>query len=697
MELFSSLSISFDLIISIVVLLITSIIGIYWFWIKPSQSTNNKTNNVQIAIQSLKVKDLGDKPATDTHSTSFVDRMLHSNKTMVIFYGSQTGTAEDFAQRLAKQAKRYGISATVCDPEECEMEELQRLITIEKHLALFCLATYGEGDPTDNAQEFYEWLREDGRELADLHYAVFGLGNKTYEHYNAVGKYVDKRLEELGGVRVCDLGMGDDDGNIEDDFMAWTTVFWQCVCQKYELVIDADGSSMRQYKLVQGPFPSETVFTGEVGRLKSYEKQKPPFDLRNPFLAPVVANRELFQERCLRSCLHLELDISNTRLKYEAGDHVAVFPSNDTALVNRIGELVGTDLDEIISLVNIDEDAQKKNPFPCPCSYRTALTYYLDVTSMPNTQILKDIAQYATDENERALLTLMGSYSEEGKIKYKEWVLDSCRSIVAILEDLPSLKPPLDHLCELLPRLHPRYYSISSSPKVHPTNVHLTAIVVHFRSPTGRVVKGVATNCFRQLHLKHKQTTKDENKENKEQNNENGLTHPDRFPIYIRKSTFRLPFKFQTPIIMIGPGSGLAPFRGFIQERHFYKSQGKPVGETILYYGCRNRAEDFLYQEELKYFESEKSLEMHVAFSRDQEEKIYVTHLLKQQGEKIWKLIKQDNASIYVCGDAKNMARDVHTILTDIAQIYGEMTPERAIAFVKELTQKGRYSQDVWS
>ncbi|CAF0881398.1 unnamed protein product [Adineta steineri] len=686
---------AFDITSTIVVLIIT-VIGIYWFWLKPRLSSSNNSNDILKTIRPLRPgNELVGKPSIASHEGSFVDRMLHSGKTMVVFYGSQTGTAEDFAQRMAKQAKRYGISAAVCDPEECDMEELQRLIAIDKHLAVFCLATYGEGDPTDNAQEFYEWLREDGRELQNLHYAVFGLGNKTYEHYNAIGKNVDKRLDELGGVRICEVGLGDDDGNIEDDFMAWTTTFWENVCQKYELVINADGSSfisMRQYKLVDGPFPPETVFAGEIGRIKSYEKQKPPFDLRNPYLAPVLASRELFEEGCLRSCLHLELDISNTRIKYEAGDHVAVFPSNDVVLVNRIGELLNANLDEVISLVNVDEDAQKKNPFPCPCSYRTALTYYLDLTSILNTQILKDIAQYATEENDKALLTLMGSYSEEGKVKYKEWVLDGYRSVVHILEDLPSLKPPLDHLCELLPRLHPRYYSISSSPKVHPTCVHVTAVIVHYETPTKRTVKGVATNCFKELYTKHHALGHGQH--NKE---ENGCHVAGRFPIYIRKSTFRLPFKFQTPIIMIGPGTGLAPFRGFIQERHHYKTQGKPIGETILYYGCRNHAEDYLYRDELKYFVDEKVLELYVAFSRDQEEKIYVTHLLKKHGEKIWKLIKDQNASVYVCGDAKSMARDVHSILIDISQTYGEMTPERASAFVKELTQKGRYSQDVWS
>ena len=206
------------------------------------------------------------------------------------------------------------------------------------------------------------------------------------------------------------------------------------------------------------------------------------------------------------------------------------------------------------------------------------------------------------------------------------------------------MKPPLDYLCELLPRLHPRYYSISSSPKVHASAVHITAVIVHYETPTKRIAKGVATNCFKELHNKHQVMATADHKQ------ENGCHIPGRFPIYIRKSTFRLPFKFQTPIIMIGPGTGLAPFRGFIQERHYFKTQGKPVGETILYYGCRNRAEDYLYEEELKYFVDEKVLEIHVAFSRDQDEKIYVTHLLKKDGERLWKLIKDDNASVYVCG-----------------------------------------------
>ena len=286
----------------------------------------------------------------------------------------------------------------------------------------------------------------------------------------------------------------------------------------------------------------------------------------------------------IRSCrLTLEVNQSFSSLpdtnhrflnRYEAGDHLAVLPSNDQVLVNRIGQLLDVDLDEIISLVNTDgkyillsniltslpfvaEEAQKRTPFPCPCSYRTALTHYLDITGLPSVQLLKDLTQYATDDSERALLTQMSSFAPEGKVRksspvpaiantsysvsqiaYQQWIRESARSVIAILEDLPSLKPPLDHLCELLPRLQPRYYSISSSPKVHPTSVHITAGIVQYQTSTQRTVNGVATHGFRQAHL---------------QQNADPATPPShRFPIYIRKSTFRLPANTETPVIMIG-------------------------------------------------------------------------------------------------------------------------------------------------
>uniref|UniRef100_A0AAQ5XP09 NADPH--hemoprotein reductase n=1 Tax=Amphiprion ocellaris TaxID=80972 RepID=A0AAQ5XP09_AMPOC len=597
-----------------------------------------------------------DTPAPTTRETSFIEKMKKTGKNIIVFYGSQTGTGEEFANRLSKDAQRYGMKGMAADPEEYEMGELSRLSEIPNSLAIFCMATYGEGDPTDNAQDFYDWLQEnDDEDLSGLNYTVFALGNKTYEHYNAMGKYVDKRLEELGAKRIFDLGLGDDDGNLEEDFVSWREQFWPAVCEHFGVEALGDESSIRQYVVKEHTdINMNKVYTGEIGRLQSFEVQKPPFDAKNPFLAPVTVNRRL-NKAGDRHLMHLELDITGSKIRYESGDHVAVFPTNDSALVNKLGQLLGVDLDVVISLNNLDEESNKKHPFPCPTTYRTALTHYLDITQSPRTNVLYELAQYASDPKDQENMRKMASSSPEGK------VICIVKPIIHILEDMPSLKPPIDHLCELLPRLQARYYSIASSSKVHPNSIHICAVVVEYETKTGRTNKGVATNW-----LKNKLVT------------DNG--HKSTVPMYIRKSQFRLPFKATNPVIMIGPGTGIAPFMGFIQERGWLKQQGKEVGETVMYFGCRHKNEDYLYQEELE--EAEKTgvlTQLNVAFSRDQEHKVRLASVCK------------------ICLVARNMAKDVQAAFYEITEELGGMTRTQATDYVKKLMTKGRYSQDVWS
>ncbi|XP_038669660.1 NADPH--cytochrome P450 reductase-like isoform X2 [Scyliorhinus canicula] len=611
--------------------------------------------------------------------TSFIEKMKKTGKNIVVFYGSQTGTAEEFANRLSKDAQRYGMRGMATDPEEYDMSELNRLTEIENTLAIFCMATYGEGDPTDNAQDFYDWMQETDLDLTGVKYAVFGLGNKTYEHFNAMGKCVNKRLEQLGAERIFELGLGDDDGNLEEDFIMWREQFWPAVCEHFGVEATGDDSSIRQYELVvHNDMNMNKVYTGEMGRLKAYEIQKPPFDAKNPFLAPVTANRKL-NRGGERHLMHLELDIGGSKIRYESGDHVAVFPINDSTIVSEIGKILNSDLDVIFSLKNLDEESNKKHPFPCPTTYRTALSHYLDITNPPRTNVLYELAQYASDPKEQEFLRKMASSSPEGKSQYLKWVVEDRRNILAILQDLQSLRPPIDHLCELLPRLQARYYSIASSSKVHSDSIHICAVVVEYTSKAGRINRGVATTW-----LHNKVPT--------------GNDHKSTVPMYVRKSQFRLPYKPSTPVLMIGPGTGIAPFIGFIQERAWLKQQGKEVGETVLYYGCRHKNEDYLYQEELAQFEKDSVLtQLNVAYSRDQAEKVYVQHLLKKNKEHLWNLIQKEGAHIYICGDAKNMARDVQNTFYEIVAELGKMTHTEAVDYVKKLMTKGRYSSDVWS
>lgn len=617
---------------------------------------------------------------------TLVDKLKARNRKVVVFYGSQTGTAEDFATRLAKEASKYGVSGLAMDPEEVgDNDDFAHLHQLEDHLAIFCMATYGEGDPTDNAHEFKEWLEEGTSDLTGLNYAVFGLGNKTYEHFNAMGKYVDKRLAELGATRVYDLGVGDDDGNIEEDFMNWREGFWPTVASKkgWKLVEEKEGIRQFGLTLHGSSLSSMQYFQGEPARLHSFVKQKPPFDAKNPFLALVKEHRELHSASSDRSCMHIEFDLEGSRLRYDAGDHLAVFPTNDSKLVSRIGELLGADLDELMTLTNTDEDAKKKHPFPCPCTYRTALTHYLDINNPPRTNVLRELSIHASDPEEAAKLKSMGSgLDKEG---YNDWVVDKARNIVAILEDMPSCKPPVDLICELLPRLQSRYYSISSSPHMYKKSVTITAIWTTGKTKTGRTFNGVATTFLKQ----------------KEPCTEtvNGVEEVIRptVPVFVRKSAFRLPYRHQTPVIMVGPGTGLAPFMGFIQERDKHRRDGKPIGETILYFGCRKKSVDFLYEKELKQFEADGTLsKFYCAFSRDSDSKVYVQNLLAQNKAEIWALL-QKGAHFYICGDAKYMARDVRTVLEEAIKEGGGYTTQQVADYLKQMQVKGKLQMDVWS
>lgn len=660
------------------IILLLSFVGIVLYWIAKKRNEEKEKRPILNGLATLK--------STRTNSTitstpqGFVEKMKSSGKTIAVFFGSQTGTAEEFSNRLNKDSQRYGLKAGVFDPEECNFDELVDMKNdIENSLAVFVVATYGEGDPTDNSVQFHDWLKED-QSLDGLNYTVFSLGNKTYEHYQAFGRFVDKRLEELGGVRLMPIGEGDDDGNIEEDFLNWRELFWDKVCDFYDVKRDRDRLSFsvtRDFMLKTHEGLSEDeIFKGEHGRLGAYDKQRPPYDLKNPYLAPVTVNRELSKGGD-RSFMHIELDISGSGIRYEAGDHVAVYPTNDVELVEKIGKILNTDLSIVMSLENMDPSASKKNPFPCPCTYRTALMHYVDITSTVKSHVLAELIKYTTDEKDLEKLNDLTSSNEKGKALYSEWIVKDHRHILSVLEDLPSCRPPLDLLLEMLPHLQVRYYSISSSPKMFKNSIHITAVVVDWETRTGRRQKGVATCWLKEKIPSHE--------------------IPVKVPMFVRHTTFRLPDKSSLPVLMVGPGTGLAPFRGFIQDRHIQKESGKELGETILYYGCRKAQEDFIYEEELKGWEISRTItDLQLAFSRDQAEKVYVTHKLKANLEQIWDVIKA-GGHLYICGDAKNMAKDVHQLFIDALKLYGKKTNEQATNFLKSLGNKGRYSVDVWS
>lgn len=599
----------------------------------------------------------------------------------------------------------------VADLEDYDFDNLDSFP--EDKLAIFVLATYGEGEPTDNAVDFYEFIGSedisfvdggsaDDKPLTKLNYVAFGLGNNTYEHYNSMVRNVDKYLTRLGATRLGAAGEGDDGaGTMEEDFLAWKEPMWVAVAEKFGLE-EREASYEPVFDIVEKPELSaedNTVFLGEPNKNHLEGKQKGPFNANNPFIAPIVESTELFNTKD-RNCLHMEISIAGSNLSYTTGDHIAIWPNNAGKEVDRIFKVLGQQDKRHTVIVVKALDPTAKVPFPSPTTYDAALRFHIEINAAVSRQLVSGIAQFAPTEEIKAEMTKLGS----DKDYFKQNVTDRNLNLAQLLElqgqGKTWSKIPFSFMFENMVKIQPRYYSISSSSLVQKDQISITAVVESIEKPGAPyVLKGVTTNYL--LALKQKQHG-DPNPD--PHGLDYAITGPRNkydgihVPIHVRHSNFKLPSDPSKPIIMVGPGTGVAPFRGFIQERAFQAKAGQNVGKTILFFGCRKQSEDYIYRDEWKEFKEilGDNFVMHTAFSRDGPHKVYVQHKLEEAGEEVNKLLEQ-KAYFYVCGDAAHMAREVNTLLGKIISKYRNLSESKGDDIVKAMRASNQYQEDVWS
>ncbi|KAL2652456.1 hypothetical protein R1flu_020584 [Riccia fluitans] len=620
------------------------------------------------------------------------------SKKVTVLFGTQTGTAEGYAQAFAEEGRtRYNGEVTfktvALDKYGDEADIFEAKLK-EEQLVIFYLATYGDGEPTDDAADFYKWLTElsddKGAWLSNLQYAVFGCGNSTYEHFCKVGKVVDERLSIFGAQRLVEVGLGDDDHVQEDDFNAWKEGLWSHLDKLLDSKIDvpptpgsAYSIAIPEYKVEIHEQGTEMVQRDFSKSFKSFKRNRVIYDAHNPCKCFVAARRELHTELSDRSCTHVEFDISNTGLTYETGDHLAVYAENHKEYVEEAAQLLGQPLDLMFTLHIDDKVENPKNaslhaPFPGPVTLEAALRRYADLLSPPKKSVLTVLAAYASVKEEEARLRMLTS--PFGKEEYNDYVVKSKRTLLEVMSDFPSVRVPLGVFFAVVsPRLQPRFYSISSSPKFSPDRIHISCALVLGTSASEKVFRGVSSTWLKGS------IPAEEDQEN-----------ASLAPIYVRTSTFRLPVDPKKPIVMVGPGTGLAPFRGFLQERAALKDSGVTLGPAILFFGCRSRKQDFIYEEELNDFVKRGVLsDLSVAFSREGTTKEYVQNKMMQQASAVWDHLS-NGGYFYVCGDAKGMAKDVHRTLLTIIQEQDYVDGSKAEAIVKQMQNEGRYQRDVW-
>ena len=626
--------------------------------------------------------------------TQVVNKEEYPGGLLTIYYATQTGTSESFARQLEREGADHGFLVHVVDLEDIELttlvEEHQKDKDSGKARAIFLTATYGEGEAPDNATIFCQAMCEkadtkildadqdtsvvDEELLSDLEFCVFGLGNRQYDHFNSMGKFFDRVLVRLGANRIIPLGLGDDDNDLEGDFESWKdNQLWPSLEKKYlaGAKVPAKKSTTElpdcQYS-IEYHSPGTQSKTVPIDQVHSSGRHY--FDAID---CPVTTVRELRSAADGDSTVHVEINIEKASgLRYQTADNLGVLALNKPEVVQSVADALGYDLDAIFSLKAGGTHEWHGAPFPMPLSVREFLTRYCDLTGAPRRSELKLLAAYAKDPLDQKALLRMSS--KEGKAEYKEKVTDTLTGLVHILKRCPSIAMPLEHFVDLCPRLQPRFFTISSSSSVHPNSIHLTVAVTKKQREDGTLFEGVCSTFLARQQP----------------------SMSDKIRVFVRPSTFRLPQDATKPILMIGPGTGVAPMRALLQERAFQKAKG-PVGSNILYFGCRKAEWDYLYQDEMEAWRADGTLtELHLAFSRAQADKIYVQHLLEQNAKATWDLVNEQGAYIYVCG-AVQMGHDVGEALAKIVTEFGQRKPDQAKAYLSKLAQDGRYVQELWA
>ncbi|MGE9291046.1 MAG: assimilatory sulfite reductase (NADPH) flavoprotein subunit [Puniceicoccales bacterium] len=539
---------------------------------------------------------------------------------LTILYATESGNSEALADEAKKQATKKGFAAKIVDMAEVDPSDL---VKVENLMVI--ASTWGEGDPPDRATSFYEKFDADGApKLENTRFSVLALGDTSYEQFCKFGKDLDTRFEALGAQRF--YPRMDCDVEFEEPFQNWFT-----------------GAIEALLKDVGQPAPVEVSVAAGA--------QPPPVEVayskKNPFPAPLLERVNLNGKGSAKETWHLEFSLEGSGLSYEAGDALGVYPQNCPQYVGEMLRVTGLDGDE---LVRVGEEK---------VALRASLLRNLDVTNLSKPMLAK--------YQEKAESAKLGALLEEGGTALKDFLWG--RQMIDILEEFPIKGLGPQDLADLFRKLPPRLYSIASSMKAHPDEVHLTVAAVRYNTH-GRARKGVCSTYFADL-----------------------IERGDTSQVYFHANkNFRLPQNPDTPVIMVGPGTGVAPFRAFIEERAATDAKGK----NWLFFGDQHFQSDFLYQLEWQDYLKDGVLDrMDVAFSRDTPEKVYVQHKMKERAKDLYAWL-EEGAHFYVCGDASRMAKDVATALQEVVAEQGGMSSEDAAAYVKQLKKDKRYQQDVY-
>ncbi|KAM3822758.1 LOW QUALITY PROTEIN: nitric oxide synthase 3 [Vipera latastei] len=652
-------------------------------------------------------------------SAKLMGHVMAQRVKATILYASETGKSKAYAFSLKELFQSAFAPKVVC------LDEYDVVSLEHETLVLVVTSTFGNGDPPER-ESFSKALMEmscpylgavepefqkhptpkirspgslgrglEGQKplrttattttllllLLPCRFSVFGLGSRAYPHFCAFAHAVDTRLEELGGERILPLGEGDELCGQEESFRTWASSVFKAACDTFCVASDA---------------VSTEVFSARCSwkrnRHRVLAQPGMTFDLladltkthkRKVFPCYVISVKNLQSSDSGRSTLLVRLQTRDqAELQYQPGDHVSIFPANRASLVEALMGLVQDPppAEEPVAVETLEAGTEgvKRMWVPSsrlpPCTLRQALTYFLDITTAPSPQLLQLLAGLAEDRTEREKLQRLSQDS----LLYEEWKWFRCPTVVELLEEFPSVVLPTSLLLTQLPLLQARQYSISSAPNTYPGELHLTVAVLNYRSQDGKgpMHYGVCSTWLSQL------------------------SPGEMVPAFVRSTpNFQLPEDPTAPCILVGPGTGIAPFRGFWQQRqHQMKTQGLPAGDMTLVFGCRSSLHDHIYSEEIQEAQETGALRrVLTGFSRDPDyPKTYVQDLLRLHlADHVFEVLSQREGHVYVCGDVTMATGVLQTIQQILAQ-EGRMSLVEAGDAISELRDQNRYHEDIF-
>lgn len=540
-----------------------------------------------------------------------------------IVFGSQTGNAQRVAEAFAQRCEAAGIPVRLLRADRYPTRELK-----EERLLYVIISTQGEGDPPDDSIAFFEFLSgARAPKLPELKFGVLGLGDSSYPLFCGIAEKIDQRLLALGAERILDAGLAD----LDIDTVAAP---WQ---DKAFGFLETDHQA----------HAAATVPAAQSSNVTVLETQaRSTFTRDNPFQATVLQSQSITGRDSTRNIYHYELSLEGSGLKYQPGDALGVWPTQNAKLVEAVIQTLKLDPQETVTIQDKSHTLQ------------AWLSHYRELTQLTK-PFLVELAKH---NNDAVLQTAVGP---DGLSTLQE--LLKTHQVLDVLERFPATWSAAE-LVQALRPLAPRMYSIASSQSEVDEEVHLTVANVHYQF-NKQDRWGVASDYLARLN------------------------EGDTVPVFIDPNTrFRLPEDTNRDVIMIGPGTGVAPFRAFVQERSVQGGEGR----NWLFFGNPHFHSDFLYQTEWQRALQDGQLQhLDLAFSRDQENKVYVQHRLLEKAADVYAWI-QGGAHIYVCGDANQMAKDVHQTLQEIARQEGGLDADQARRWLEELSAQGRYARDVY-